>query len=158
MDPRIAPSFACSSGGRGSFTNSIAAKPDPIQRWAPAHRFQAGLLTSGSPYCLRLPAGLLAGSDVCRYRPRLQRRDRAGFAPASLLNPKRCLNSAFIFKVKTSRLSRKKSDPPEVRLRGRRRRPRRWWAWRQETPGEPAAPRATSAGRPYQPNGAGVPG
>jgi hypothetical protein len=51
-------------------------------------RYQAGLLTPGSSYPLRLPPTTPAGVASCRVRPRLQRRVRTGFAPVSLLCPK----------------------------------------------------------------------
>ncbi len=48
------------------------------------NRQWAGLLTPGSTYKPRLPTGFSARSGRCGVRPRLQRRDRNGFAPFSL--------------------------------------------------------------------------
>ena len=48
------------------------------------NRQWAGLLAPGSTYKPRLPTGFSARSGRCGVRPRLQRRDRNGFAPFSL--------------------------------------------------------------------------
>jgi len=51
--------------------------------------YQAGLLTFGSSPLFRLPISLetVAGLRPWKRAPRLQRRDRGGFAPPSLLRP-----------------------------------------------------------------------
>ena len=56
---------------------STGEDPSRYRQWA-------GLLAPGSTYKPRLPTGFSARSGRCGVRPRLQRRDRNGFAPFSL--------------------------------------------------------------------------
>jgi hypothetical protein len=54
----------------------------------PGSMYQAGLLTFGSSPFFRLPISLketVAGRSLEKSAPRLQRRDRGGFSPPSLL-------------------------------------------------------------------------
>jgi hypothetical protein len=50
-------------------------------------KHQAGFLAYGSIYSPHLPGQRFGASGDCGFRPRIQRRDRDGIEPSSLLNP-----------------------------------------------------------------------
>jgi hypothetical protein len=59
--------------------------PNANRRMGRSSGFRIGLLTAPSrPACSRLWSRPLQDSGICGFRPRLQRRDRDGFAPSSL--------------------------------------------------------------------------
>ena len=70
---------------KGVGRREASPKPFPSD-FAPGKSSPAGLLALGSSAGLRLPDGVVSTSDwlsPCNRRPRLQRRDRHGFAPCS---------------------------------------------------------------------------
>ncbi len=63
---------------------SSSRRPARVARAHPS-TLQAGLLAPGSSYSRRLPGASSPPVAFGRFRPQLQRRDRDGFAPSSLL-------------------------------------------------------------------------